>query len=148
MCSSVARKWIELNWLRRGNKEIPLPDIIFEKIELGSGLYYKPEKSEIAIEGRFYDLSNGLIVISPIMDSPFTANTIAHEWRHHWQFISGIKSNPWSWNFGSNYKDNIINFFNSSSTEMDAFNFALNKAPDDTSLLWKDWLVKGRFKLQ
>ena len=37
MSASSARKWIELNWLRRGNKEIPLPELIFDDPGLCGG---------------------------------------------------------------------------------------------------------------
>lgn len=145
MSASVVRKWIELNWLRRGNKEIPLPEIVFGRSGVNySGCYHRPGIGEQLIDGRFLDLSRGIIVICDdgIETDDFYANTIAHEWRHHWQFI--VKG-PYSFSpfvFNGNYRESIVKFFKSQPLEMDALLYAEKKAPSVSTRQWIEWLIK------
>jgi hypothetical protein len=139
--SSSARKWMELNWLRKGNKEIPLPEIVFECEKTVGGYYSRPARKEKEICGRFYDLSKGLISINPRYDQEFILNTIAHEWRHHWQRFMGISNpNPSPFESAGNYDEDIVRFFKGSWWEMDALLFSIKKAPDETSMYWIDLL--------
>jgi hypothetical protein len=137
------RKWIEFAWLRRGHKEIPLPEVIFEEIETG-GLYYHPDKKEVLINGVNRDLSKGLIIIDPNHNDKFVLNTIVHEWRHHWQYFQGFNMGlvgaPYRWR--GNYKSEIQRFFKLNKIEMDALLFAIKKAPDDISLEWMEWVTQ------
>jgi len=143
MSASVARKWIELSWLRKGNKQIPLPEIIFEKLSFASGCCYKPVKRELQIDNRFWDLSRGLIIVDPSFDDRFLLNGIAHEWRHHWQHMMGINVVS-KWVSGVDYKKEIIRFFTVNLAEMDALIYSIKKAPDDLSILWYEWIIKSR----
>lgn len=146
MSAFKARKWIELSWLRRGHKEIPLPEIIFDvgSQDIGGG-YYHPQQNEVLIGKRYFDLYKGLIIINPIYDEKFILNSTCHEWRHHWQWLNGIGGIT-KFDASIQYKPAIIKFFSKQFTELDALLFSLKMAPEDTALLWFDWLIKSKVK--
>jgi hypothetical protein len=145
MSASLSRKWIELNWLRKGNKEIPLPELLFEHTGLCGAYYMQPSREEVLIGNRFYDLSKGFIVVNPSNDDSFIANSIAHEWRHHWQYCHGLSNpNPPQYKDCNNYEKSIANFFRGCWSEMDALLFSIEKIPDDISLYWMEILRKEK----
>ena len=55
--------YLELNWLNKKDKTIPLPLILFDKVLSSSGIYYAPEKKEILVNERYYPLDKGLIIV-------------------------------------------------------------------------------------
>ena len=140
MIALKVRKWTELNWLRCGHKEIPLPDIIFEQIEL-AGCYCRPVANEIIIGNRFYDLSKGIILVNPNDNDDCIKSVIAHEWRHHCQWYAGLSAiKPRKFKDTGNYRHDIIDFFNNNDTEIDALIFSIAMAPCETNMLWAEWL--------
>jgi hypothetical protein len=149
MSAFIARKWIELNWLRKGHKEIDLPEVIYISPKIGySAAYYRPVKEEIFIEGRYYNREKGIIVLVDNRreeDKGF-ASSIAHEWRHHWQFHKGFllplsAKRPYDpEKAAENYKREIIQFFKQNSDEMDALLFSVRKVPCDYELEWIEWI--------
>ena len=132
---------LELNWLCK-DKDISLPSIVFAAMDGCGGFYAHPEKDEYYFDGTYYDREKGLLFIDDTNDDTFVINTIAHEWRHHWQFMKGFNFDHKSLNRGLEYKDMIIDFFNSSWTEMDTLLFSIEMYPDDGALEWYEWLIK------
>lgn len=68
---------LELNWLR-ADKDIPIPLIIFDDVFAG-GYYCSPEKDEEYINGKYYPLDKGILVINNKYTDDFVINAIAHE---------------------------------------------------------------------
>ena len=108
---------------------------------------YSPQEGEYLIGERFYDFSRGVIVISDqFRDDRYIQNAIAHEYRHHWQHVTGNDFNaPIDFEMkDEDYKDRIVKFFLSSGDEMDALLFSIKKAPEDVSLQWYEWIMEAR----
>lgn len=114
-----------------------------EDMEVG-GLYAQPEKDEIFIDGHFYPMDKGIIVISTEQGEDIDA-TLAHEYRHHWQFVNGWRYDGigrWANVPGQNYEEKIINYFMQSRSEMDAHLFSMKYAREDYTMIWQEWLIK------
>lgn len=125
-------KWINLD------KTLPKIPIIYAEIEGAAGLYYPPDDYEVEIDGKLYDCSKGLIQIQP-GDSKDEAATIAHEWRHHWQFYHGVQFYDWEWEPTDDYEQSIIDYFKC-PYELDALRYELKIAPSDCTEGWADLL--------
>jgi len=132
---------LELNWLRK-DKDIFLPKIVFATMDGCGGFYAHPEENEYYFNGTYYDRVKGILFIDDTNDDSFVVNTIAHEWRHHWQFVSGFGFDHVELNCGLEYKDMIIDFFKSSWTEMDVLLFSLEMYLGDEALEWYEWLIR------
>ena len=131
---------LELNWLSRSEKSLILPVVVFtEKVTSYGGMYHTPRKGEVLIQEKYYPLDKGLIEISTHFNDD--ANSIAHEFRHHWQFLNGWKLQdgiPWDFSFSpENYERNIKLYFTSSKSEMDAFLFQCKMTKSYTNDYWK-----------
>ena len=146
----MSTKWSELNWLRKKDKHIPLPEFVFIDGIKGKGGYYcRPRKAERMIDDRFYDLQKGVIVVDFSNPAGFVLSAIAHEWRHHCQFYYGGNfKNPIQFNTKIDYKKSIISFFSNSATEVDALLFAHKVAPHETSSMWIKWLKEVKEEIK
>ena len=135
--------YLELNWLARADKYILLPPVIFADIPSG-GFFHFPRKIEVLIDDKYYPADRGLIVISEIHSEHIEAS-IAHEWRHLWQYYQRgehILKSQWNLESPLSYKEQIIGFFLSDPFEYDALLFQLKKAPDDVARQWYEWIIK------
>jgi len=131
---------LELGWLPKP-KQMSLPHMVFEEEENCSGKYYLPFDGQVLINGKYYDCDNGLISVGPDKD---IASTIAHEFRHHQQLMSGIDLGGTSFeNTSGTYKDRIVEYFSKSITELDALIFEVNHYPDKTNQEWLHWIIKS-----
>ena len=131
-------------WLRKEDKSLSLPDIVFADEPNRSGCYYHPDRNPVFIGANEYCPRRGLIVVGiESNDDEQIANTIAHEWRHHWQFHN-MKHTPYA-SFDSSipYQAAIRNFFRSDHKEMDALIFSHKIAPCETTEIWLEYLRKG-----
>ena len=131
---------IELGWIARRAKDLPLPNIVFtSKLPDCGGCYYKPQHGGVYVDLVRYDLSHGLIVIADDGDD-HTGSTIAHEWRHHWQLfnLGDCKAIGWGSVLASsvNYEAAIKRYYRGSSTEMDALLFQHKYSPSKTTDYW------------
>jgi hypothetical protein len=145
MSASSARKWIELNWLRKGRKEVPLPNLIYCNFENWSGIYYPRQKDEVCIDNCYYDLSErGLIGVNEnnCDERGDFEETLAHEWRHHLQRqkykFAGVKFNN-----DGDYKENIISYYRDNWHELDAFMFSWRIVETRATTIWFEWLRKA-----
>ncbi len=154
MSASSVRNWMELNWLRKGSKEIPLPNIVFtSELTEYSGIYYRPERDELRIGNRYYDLVKGLIGVSTNDDDSFLykrddktiLKTIAHEWRHHWQYFTRkfYVEEGTVFQDDGDYDQSIVRFHSSNVNEMDAFLFSIRKCKCNTNMYQFDLLRKA-----
>lgn len=103
------------------------------------GCYYRPRKGQIFIGGRYYDADKGIIEVRH--DSH--ESTLIHEFRHHLQFHAGIElhGNSFTGTEGESYKEKIINYFISQTTEMDALVFEMKHCtPPDYVKQWHEWI--------
>jgi hypothetical protein len=129
---------LELNWIRRQDKGLLLPAVVFADLENCGGYYVKPRRRETFIDGRYCDLERGLIAISTRWPD-FQASTLAHEWRHHWQAEHGFSMEE-SWGFDADwdadYDQQLRRFFRTQAIERDALAFqcrhAFNQKCDQT----------------
>ena len=119
-------KSLELNWIRNVDKSLVIPEVVFSSISWCGGRYHQPRKDEKYIDGRYYDLSFGLIEISSAYPETIE-ETLAHEWRHHWQCCHGWEfeySFDWPETFDAEkYDDMIVRYFTENNHEMDAVKF-------------------------
>ena len=132
-------KSIDLYFLSKQNKSLSLPNIIYENITNifnCSACYYSSKFfKEILINNKYYNCNKGLIVINTdtdFCDKNEIENTIAHEWRHHYQHLKNIYeiiNNNYKWE--ENYDNEIINFYTKYQTEMDALLFSQKIAPTE-----------------
>jgi hypothetical protein len=118
---------LEINWLPnsflKGLDSVKI-DLVSEA--LGSGAYYHGQN---------------LITITEDGDSIYTASTIAHEMRHHWQHTKfGSPKNYVTWKSLSpfSYEVAIVKFFTSNPIEMDALLFEYKIARTDLNTYWMD----------
>jgi hypothetical protein len=135
-------KSLEFRWIGKKAKDLILPSVLFvPRISWCSAYFCLPENSERLINGRYYDLSKGLIVIGEHNDSNETANTIAHEWRHCWQFfnVKGAFKIIQKFNYKISYKKAIVKFFKNPN-EFDALLFSHKFAPSPVSENWLDMI--------
>lgn len=133
---------IELGWLNRRDKDLPLPQFTFVPNLKGCGGYYaRPDRRVHFVNERGLSLRNGLIVCGQHTDTLEVANTIAHEWRHHWQlFHVGLKDSPTQFDTSVDYHLAIKKFFKD-RLELDALLFSHHIAPSPTSAYWME-LIK------
>jgi len=129
----------ELNHLKGKLSRITLPEMVYRDNPDNSGCCYKPQEAEICLDGKFYDLKNGLIVISSDRHS-----TVAHEWRHLCQYSQGYNLKTIEWKLVGTYEQSIINYFTNSWSEMDALLYEMKMAPDNENLEWYEWIVHAK----
>lgn len=138
-----ASSYLELNWLAKADKDILLPIVVFADIQY-EGYLCKPEKKEVLIDGRYYSLNRGIIVMNDMQNDDDIPATLAHEWRHLWQFYNSFVYDGKDWNTNDkiSYRKRIIEFFTTSYHEYDALLFELNKSPYDLNREWHEWIIK------
>lgn len=138
----------EVNWLRKYDRSLVVPEVVFTpKLVLAGhgevgGAYYHPARGELLVDGKAIDRAFGVIVVSLVSNLPAT---IAHEWRHHWQWHRGVSFDHRRWREEILYEDAIREYFQGSSSELDALRFQNQVAPDETSRHWLD-LLRPRMK--
>jgi len=139
-----------LYWLQRKAKDLIKPRVLvvpgyaFEKYP---GCYYHPRKEGYGVyfEGRFILLDRGLIIVSESVDrdKDFLASTLAHEWRHHWQWFNFKYRKPVvGFDYAIPYPEAIVKFYRNRK-ELDALLFSHEVAPCDLTRLWKSWVDKN-----
>jgi len=132
--------YFELNWLHKKDRAISMPRLVFFAAPDCGGLYYYPDNREKLIGDKYFPLDCGLIVISPNEDGAFMAHSLAHEWRHHWQFFERGLTGGSKWHNNGNYEKAIISYFRRHLHEWDALLYANRMAPCSTSLEWERWI--------
>lgn len=140
---------LEFNWLPNSiRKGLPTPRIVIVNRSDCGGFYCAQTKNRCIHPWVDMDVSEGPVIGVANNDNE-TAGIIAHEYRHHWQWLnhSGLMGRSvWSEPESLDYKASIIRYFRSFWWEMDALRFQLKHAPDDLSCLWWDWLMEARQK--
>jgi hypothetical protein len=116
-------KSLELNWIRKKvDKSIPIPEVVFHPLDGCAGKYYHPEKYELYdLDGKPYLMRYGVIVVNP--ECELVQTTIAHEWRHHWQYYNGIEFEISPRVDNEDYDKSLLKYFTGSKTEFDAIRF-------------------------
>ncbi len=121
-------KSLHLNWIRNIDKSLVIPTVIFSSTINVGGWYRPPDRSQIYVDGHYYDSCFGIIVVNATQPEEF-AGTIAHEWRHHWQAYHGWKFDGMSGASlidlinSAGYNKAIRKYFAESKSEMDALRF-------------------------
>jgi hypothetical protein len=126
---------LELRWLKPP-KHVPLPDVcIVEDIDY-NGLYYRPNNKRYLLGGRVHLNNKGTIVVASL-----DPQILAHEFRHHLQYLGGMKQD---------FIDGVVrrktlesigvvnlslethcDFYKNSATEWDALMYQHIKSPSD-----------------
>lgn len=135
---------IDLHWLSKKEKDITLPNLVYENIGYGCGgsYYSSTHNDEVYLNGKYYDCSNGLILVNTYndySDKNEIENVLAHEWRHHCQYLRNIYTDPYDssmFDWNDDYWNSIIKFFSTNKTEVDALLFAEKYAPSDCTTEW------------
>jgi len=135
-------KSLELNWIRNFDKSLFIPEVVFHSLNSASGKYYPPEKKGWLYDenGHPYLMRFGVIVINPNQSDKEVPRTIAHEWKHHWQYFHGIKFEIPPTNLFNRYSymTAIVKYFKCSRTESDAIRFEYKHA--GMNEYWKEAL--------
>lgn len=129
---------LELNWLMRDLRHLPMPGVIYADQLPYAGLYCPPFDESSVVEGIELGPHQGVIVISQ-QESELTVEcSLAHEFRHHWQFWNGWAYDGIGWDENSalDYRKSIARYFSESHSEMDALLYEIKRAPCDESL-WR-----------
>lgn len=131
---------IELKWLKP-DKQISLPDIVYGRIP-SQGAYYEPRWAEVEIDGRNYSLEKGLIVIDDSPDA-LIKSTLAHEFRHHMQYLHGVFEiyDVKLFNRNIPYNDAIIDFFTTCPYEFDALIYEMKYDHNWCNDYWLNLLI-------
>ena len=119
----------ELSWLPNSElKGLLLPPIyVIDDSDDYSG-YYEHGDSE----------SRGEIVV---VENEYYASTLAHEFRHYWQFVNfGLPDESSRWNNEKDYRTAIVEYFCTQAHEADALMFECKHAPNDVNLQWLEWI--------
>ena len=119
-------------FLRPSDKDIPQPAVCLVSGYQAGGCYYHPSQSEVQLGNRFIDAERGILV----MDINSEDDSLAHEWRHHWQFINGWVYDGHQWGSGADYWTNLKRYFRTSRSEMDALVFSQQR----TASVHEGWL--------
>lgn len=124
---------LEINWIRKYDKSLPLPELVFcNTWDIGGG-YYRPTDAKVLhFNQRTIDNKHGTILINPDFPDNFES-VIAHEWRHHWQYHKGLR-NPLDytlWNPSGDWKSDVFHYFTEDRFEFDALMFERKFAPSD-----------------
>ncbi len=125
---------IDLHSLWERDKWLPLPGLVYAQDLFNAGGYYvTPQDGEHTTAcGICAPANNGVIVVNAQiwLDSDDGSdddiyNTIAHEWRHHWQIHTGVKlpGSRWSQVEGCEYWESVAQYFQT-PTEFDALVYA------------------------
>ena len=141
---------IDLGWLSRRDKSIPLPLLAFTSDsdfnEDASGSYYHPESQGYDLFGTTVDVGQALIVIGLDhidYEKRWLEATLAHEWRHHWQWYnwSYWPDTPARMNKDISYEDATAQYF-ATPQERDALWYECLMGKSDLSL-WRKALTLG-----
>lgn len=128
---------LELNWLSK-KKWYSYPDIVYMKNNSYSGCYYHPQDVVVQLDDKEYELINGLIVINE-GDDPAT---IAHEFRHHQQYLEGYDNkNPQTFNNEVSYRQAVKEYFTTCKFEWDCLLYELKHYPDEHNQNWYEITV-------
>lgn len=131
---------LSLSWIAKQDKTIPMPVLVVDVSTPYCGMYYRPRNEGVVIGEKTISARKGIIFFNP--EKPDVADTLAHEWRHHWQFWSGPGLDPVAFDYGGEYRSAIVKYFRSSRCEYDALRFSVKHAPSEMSLLWKSWVIE------
>lgn len=139
---------LELNWVRKEDKSLLMPQVVFSRCNLYGGRYYPPEEDETLIEDQFYPLNKGIIEISTLHPEDIE-NTIAHEWRHHWQQCHGWEYDGIGWDIlpedsDDKYYEAVVDYFTQSYSEFDALCFESERCGyDGYKQYWWELITKS-----
>lgn len=136
---------LELNWLARHEKQLPLPRVLFAPLPLCSGIYFWPWPRAQFEFGLEIPPSNGTIVVSTLYPEMPVPSTLAHEFRHHWQCWNGMlpKKNK-GWKEPTDYAEAIALYFTTQLHEWDALRFEIKHAACDVTDEWLDMIHNHR----
>lgn len=146
-------KSIELEWLtRKIDKTLSIPTLIYSDNENSycGGSYYDSADKEICIDGKYYSLKNGLIVIygNNISDDKHFIHTLAHEFRHSMYDNKKILYDGIEMDMLDEYNYDWVakQYFTKSKSEYDALMFAHKYAPSSCSTHWIDLIYDNNVK--
>lgn len=129
-----------LSWLSRLDKWLPFPRLVFADLGDGCGGHYQcPWKWEHWYDGTPINSKRGIIAVNTRCDESEFAATLAHEWRHHWQWLSGWKNDSPQFVCANDadYDSAIRTFFSASQSERDALRFQEQVAPTGYAAEWQ-----------
>ncbi|KKL67955.1 hypothetical protein LCGC14_2129810 [marine sediment metagenome] len=143
------RSFLELNWLAKSDKDIPLPPVLSSNEEGTAGGYYiPPKKGETLINGLHYPLDKGMIVINDSAYHECPEAVIAHEWRHIWQIYQGwpnTKGIDWfDLDESTPFRQRIVEYFTSNPRELDALFYEIKMTNCIHAQQMYEWIVKSK----
>lgn len=116
----------ELHWLTRRYRGLLIPRVIVDDgLTETSGFYVRPAHDIWLMANGSVSRSRGIIVVNGFCEPC----TLAHEYRHHWQWCTGIRFNHTEWELAGTWEESISRFFSASWTERDALRFERKMYP-------------------
>jgi len=136
----ASRPSLETNWLPQSlRKHTGQPMVCFDDGFEHGGMYTPPGYDPELTYGKDC-ITTGLIIINPMGLSPIPA-TIAHEWRHHWQYLENprVFDGIWIPVYGQgDHMEMIVDYFSYQWHEFDALRFTMSQYSCDED---GDWLI-------
>lgn len=135
---------LEYNWLPTSFlKGVTIPrTIVLEDSEGFGGCYWKPQPESYMVEGKFINFARGVIGVCHKTGND--GSTLAHELRHHWQYLNDWENDnytPWHYLHGD-YEDRIVYYFTTNATEMDALMFERKVQSTPLTDYWWDLIMR------
>jgi hypothetical protein len=133
------------------DKQLPTPTLIYAKLNGAGGLYIHPSKKPILIRGEYIEPSKGTIIVgigAVGYDCLDIESTLAHEWRHHWQWWNGYRTNNIRWVYSGNYEEDIVRYFSNSPNELDALRFEVQQTNSEYSKWWLSLLQQSKGEIR
>jgi len=138
---------LELNWLSKKDKYLPIPEVVFVDSFYAGGCYFHPDRCQVLIGDKFINCDKGIIIVNTeyaekdselMYSNNWIPSCLAHEWRHHWQYYNVDDEKDYiNWSFEGydtdEYWESIFSFFEKSNKELDALKFQHNIYPTEYS---------------
>ena len=125
---------LETGWLHKYLPALPQPVVVYGPSRPDAeAVYYRPWRGEVEVLGRFFPGDRGIILLA---EPECVANTLAHEYRHHWQWHFGLRGVSTKFDPDVEYWAEIKRYFNDSALERDALFFSHQVSPSWASELW------------
>jgi hypothetical protein len=144
---------IDLHFLSKRDKDLPFPLLKYYRSETEEGYYVHPSDCRyVSDENLSFDSTNGIIFVNS--NSLSIESTLAHEWRHHWQYYRGmLKTELYSkykqyinFNFKNDIVAYTINYYKI-PYELDALRYECKLINDAYSLYTYNIVTGEKFKI-
>lgn len=131
-----------------------MPRLVYVERGGVSGYYAQPDDDERMVASSFVPENRGIICVNTLadadQDSRYLVDSLAHEVRHHWQYIQGLttfwdRPDEQNWYYLAEtfeYKEAIVKYLTLNWDELDAVLFARRFSHCPHTEEWVEWVRK------